>query len=145
MSASSDVVFASLETMQENMTRISNQPKRRTSRVVPVREDDEIQIESEVRPPGPPNVTAPGVHDNQPAVQVWNEMFGAQSSETIIESFTYVREDMAEVLSTSRITAMVKEIAEEMRGKKDGFLRHKDRNVPSLRTYLRKLFTNTLV
>ena len=72
-------------------------------------------------------------------------MFNAQSIEEIAGDSAFVSDDMAGILNTGQHMNMIKEVAEEVKGKKEAFLRHKEKEASKLRNILCKLFTTVLV
>ena len=72
-------------------------------------------------------------------------MFSAQNFEEIAEEPDYVSEDIARILSTAQHLSMIKEVTEEIKRKKEAFLRNKEKEASKLRDNLHKLFTSILI
>ena len=134
-----------VEDMTGEMERLAGQ-KRKASKGIPsVTPEEEVATDSEMTPSSPVCQIFPSEGAEQVPLQVWNEMFSEHNFHEIAEESEYISEDIANLISTAQHANMTREVTEEIKRKKETFLKAKGNDPAKLRENLRRLFTVILI
>ena len=79
------------------------------------------------------------------ALQVWNELFEEDDFNKIAEQSDYIRVNVAGLLETAQIERMAYGIMEELKKKKEAFIKLGGNDARNLREKLHKLFTGIVI
>lgn len=138
-------VIRPMEGMTGEMERLANQ-RRTASRGIPsATPEEELATDSEVTTSSPLCQTLPSGGAEPVALQVWNEVFSEHNFHEIAEESKYVSDEIANLISMAQHANMTREVTEEIKRKKETFLKAKGNDPAKLRENLRRLFTAILI
>ena len=142
---SSSETLRPVEEMVGAMEQLAGRRRGAPKGIPPVTPDDDPAADSEILPSSP--LSEPFLSGNaEPvALQVWNEMFEEDTFEKIAEGSDYIRNNVANLLQTSQLVRMATEVTDEIKRKKDTFIRTKGNDVVKLREKLHRLFTTIII
>ena len=134
-----------VEEMAEAMELLADRRRGAHKEIPPMTPDEEPAADSEILPSSPLGEPFLSGNVEPVALQVWNEMFEENTFQEVAEGSDYISDNVANLLQTSQQVRMAAKVTDEIKRKKDTFIRTKGTDAMKLHEKLHRLLTMILI